>query len=127
MVGLRLLKCHKRVWAWALLIAFTVYLGAPVVALSRPPNMANGVENESYSSGDPVGGERKDVKPPANGSIYQDATGEGDQFGSASAPGRAGQDDLRVQVIILPLVGILGGVTFTVFLPSVWKVPSGVR
>jgi hypothetical protein len=127
MVGLRLLKSHKRVWTWALLIAFTVYLGAPGVALSRPPSMANGVEGESYSSGEPVGGERKDVKPPSNGSIYQDANGEGGQFGCVPVPGGAGQDDLRVQVIILPLVGILGGVTFTVFLPSVWKVPSGVR
>jgi len=116
----------KKFSAFVLLGVFVSYLCVPTLAFSRPPNIYRSTEEitDSWSTGDPVGGERKDEKDPAGGgmSIHEGlAQGEGLSLPDGALP--VARD---VRVIVLPLIGVWGGKTLTIIFNPFLRV-SGVE
>ena len=83
MRGYRWSMRYRKSLAWVLLLAFALFLGAPSTVFCLPPNMSlEGVQ----STGDPVGGERKDDRVPSGGGF------ELNEEGSMLSVPRGGQD-----------------------------------
>jgi hypothetical protein len=129
MISMKKLSRFKKMSALVLLIVFVTYLGLPTLAFSRPPNivLSSGEITDSFSTGDPVGGERKDDKYPSLEGINFDEGMLQGSFSDHSGGSIPVDRQVRVRVVVLPLVGIWGGKTLTIILTPFLRVSSDGR
>jgi hypothetical protein len=111
--------------AWTLLVAFALYLGAPSLALCRPVPIA--LCPGTSSSGDPVGGERHDDRDIGGDYPVVGIDGECEFFSRTPPRIPSGRSGLQMPVFLLPLAGVLGGTTYTLFMYPTYWVSSRVR
>jgi len=96
-----------------LLLALVFLLESPVAAIARPVFIPTGGQ---HTSGDPVGGERKDEKDPADGEIDPIEGGEMDWLGRPAPPAGPDRGSRSLPVLILFRFGFVGGPTIPFFL-----------